>query len=206
MKENYQKKLDEIINSIEKENVVPSLLLHSCCAPCSSYVIEYLSNYFNITVYYYNPNIYPLEEYEKRKAEQIKSLDQFKTKNKLNIIDSDYNYNDFLKISEGLENEREGGKRCFSCYKLRLENTALKAKELKYDYFTTTLTISPYKNSFKINEIGNYLENKYQIKYLYSDFKKKEGYKKSIELAKKYNLYRQDYCGCLYSKIERENN
>lgn len=204
MKENYQKKLNQIINEIQNNNIIPSLLLHSCCAPCSSYVIEYLSNYFNITVYYYNPNIYPLEEYEKRKKEQKEFINKFKTKNKVNIIDSDYNYEDFLKIAESLEKEPEGGNRCSACYILRLENTCLKAKNLNYDYFTTTLTISPYKNSEKINRIGQELENKYQVKYLYSDFKKKEGYKRSIELAKKYNLYRQNYCGCIFSKNERE--
>ena len=198
---NYQKVLDEIINNLD---YVPNLLLHTCCAPCSSAVIEYLANYFNITVYYYNPNISPEEEYLKRKEEQIRFLNTFKSPNKLDMIDADYNYNDFLDTIKGLENELEGGKRCFKCYNLRLEKTAIKAKELGYDYFGTTLTVSPYKNSNKLNEIGSILEKKYDIKYLYSDFKKKEGYKRSIELSKKYNLYRQDYCGCIYSKMERD--
>jgi len=202
VKMNYQEKLDEILNNLD---YVPNLLLHSCCAPCSSYVIEYLSKYFDITIYYYNPNISPYEEYEKRKKEQIKLINSLKTKNKLNIIDCDYNYDDFLNVVEGLENEPEGGSRCSKCYLLRIEETAKKAKEINYDYFATTLTVSPYKNSKKINEIGYMLEEKYNIKYLCSDFKKKNGYKRSIELSKEYGLYRQDYCGCVFSKMEREN-
>ena len=198
---NYQKELDKIISNLD---YTPNLLLHTCCAPCSSAVIEYLTNYFNITVFYYNPNISPLEEYEKRKKEQIKFINEFKSKNKLNIIDCDYDEEAFKCIAKGLENEPEGGKRCHKCYNLRLEKTALKAKELGYDYFGTTLTVSPYKNSQVLNEIGRILEEKHNIKYLYSDFKKKEGYKRSIELSKKYNLYRQNYCGCIYSKKERE--
>ena len=197
----FQEQLDKIIENL---NYTPNLLLHSCCAPCSSYCIEYLSNYFNITIYYYNPNISPIEEYEKRKNEQIKFINEFKTKNKLNIIDSDYNYDDFLNVINGLENEPEGGSRCSKCYLLRMDKTAKKASDLKYDYFATTLTVSPYKNSKKINEIGYLLEKKYKIKYLPSDFKKKNGYKRSIELSKEYNLYRQNYCGCVFSKMERE--
>lgn len=200
MKTNYQLKLEEILNSL---NYTPKLLLHTCCAPCSSYCIEYLSNYFDITVLYYNPNISPIQEYEKRKKEQIRFLKEFKSKNKLDFMDCDYNYDDFLNIAKGLENLKEGGERCFKCYNLRLEKTALMALQNHFDYFGTTLTVSPYKNSEKLNEIGSLLEKKYGIKYLYSDFKKKNGYKKSIELSKKYNLYRQDYCGCIYSKIER---
>lgn len=198
---NYREELDKVINNLD---YIPNLLLHSCCAPCSSYVIEYLSNYFNITIYYYNPNISPVEEYNKRKQEQIKFINEFKSTNKLNIIDVDYNYDDFLNITCGLENEPEGGSRCNKCYLLRLEETAKKAKQLNYDYFATTLTVSPYKNSKKLNEIGYLLEQKYNIKYLCSDFKKKDGYKRSIELAKEYNLYRQNYCGCIFSKRERE--
>lgn len=200
---NYQNKLEEIINEI---NGIPNLLLHSCCAPCSSYVIEYLSEYFNITIYYYNPNIYPVNEYEKRKQEQINFIKKFNSKNKLNFIESDYENNLFDEISSGLEKEPEGGNRCHNCYYLRLEKTALKAKELNYDYFGTTLTVSPYKNSKVLNEFGKKLEEKYKIKYLFSDFKKKEGYKRSIELSKQYNLYRQNYCGCIYSKKESGNN
>lgn len=197
---NYQSKLDEIIENLD---YIPKLLLHTCCAPCSSYCIEYLSNYFDITVLYYNPNISPIEEYEKRKNEQIKFLKEFKSKNKLDILDIDYNYNEFSNIATGLEQEPEGGKRCVKCYKLRLERTAQVAIENNFDYFGTTLTVSPYKNSQVLNRIGEELENTYNIKYLYSDFKKKEGYKRSIELSKQYDLYRQDYCGCVYSKKER---
>ena len=198
---NYQNKLDEILSSLD---YVPKLLLHTCCAPCSSYCIEYLSNYFDITVLYYNPNISPKEEYEKRKQEQIRFLKEFKSKNKLEIMDIDYNYEEFLNICKGLEKEPEGGARCIKCYQLRLEKTAEVALKKHFDYFGTTLTVSPYKNSQKLNKIGNFLEEKYDVKYLYSDFKKKEGYKRSIELSKIYNLYRQDYCGCVFSKRERD--
>jgi len=199
---NYQYEMDKLLNSLD---YVPNLLLHSCCAPCSSYVIEYLSKYFNITIFYYNPNISPIEEYEKRKEEQIRFINQFKTVNKVNIKDADYDYEKFLEIAKGLEQELEGGSRCSKCYLLRLEKTALKAKELNFDYFATTLTVSPYKNSDKINDIGKLLEEKYNIKYLFSDFKKKDGYKRSIELASTYNLYRQNYCGCEFSRKEKNN-
>lgn len=194
---NYDIKLEEIINSLD---YTPKLLLHSCCAPCSSACIERLSNYFDITILYYNPNIEPFEEYLKRKEEEIRFINEFKTKNKLDILDCDYDNDKFHEVSKGLEDEVEGGKRCHRCYRLRLEYTAKKAKELNYDYFGTTLTVSPYKNSQVLNEIGASLEETYNIKYLYSDFKKKEGYKRSIELSKEYDLYRQNYCGCIYSK------
>ena len=198
MKINYDLRLEEIIKSLD---YVPKLLLHSCCAPCSSAVIERLSNFFDITIIYYNPNIEPYEEYLKRKDEEIKFVSEFKTKNKLDMIDCDYDNELYHETVEGLEQEKEGGIRCHKCYNLRLEYTAKKAKELNYDYFGTTLTISPYKNAQVLNELGSILEEKYQIKYLYSDFKKREGYKRSIELSKDYNLYRQNYCGCIYSKI-----
>lgn len=204
MKQNYQVVLDKILSDIEKQDKVPSLLLHSCCAPCSSYVLEYLSNFFEITIYYYNPNISPYEEFQKRALEQIKLIEKLTTKHSINYIIPDYNYNDFEQIVKGLENNLEGGNRCFKCYELRLERTCRYAKEHNFDYFTTTLSISPYKNSNKINEIGELLEQKYQINYLYADFKKKNGYQRSIELSKKYNLYRQNYCGCIYSKRSRE--
>ena len=197
MKENYQKELDKLINNMKEPK---KLLLHSCCAPCSSYVISYLSDYFEITVLYYNPNIEPIEEYNYRKEEQIKLINTLKTKYKVSFMDCDYDndlYHDFIK---GLEEEKEGGKRCSKCFLLRLEKTAELAKKNKFDYFGTTLTVSPYKNAFTLNSIGKSLEIKYNVKYLISDFKKKEGYKKSIELSKKYNLYRQNYCGCIYSK------
>lgn len=203
MKTNYQLVLNNIIENINKENKVPSLLLHSCCAPCSSYVIEYLSNYFNITIYYYNPNISPNEEFEKRSLEQIRLIDTMKTKHKVNYIISKYDNSKYEDIIKGLENESEGGNRCFKCYTLRLEETCKFAKDNNYDFFGTTLSVSPYKNSQKLNEIGEYLQKKYNINYLYADFKKNNGYKRSIELSKQYNLYRQDYCGCIYSKNER---
>ncbi|MBR1413404.1 MAG: epoxyqueuosine reductase QueH [Bacilli bacterium] len=199
---NYQKKLDEIISNLD---YTPRLLLHSCCAPCSSYCLSYLNNYFDITVLYYNPNIEPYEEYLKRKEEQIKLIEIMPKTNKIDIIDCDYDNEIYHDKIIGLESELEGGARCSVCYYLRLEYTANKAKELGYDYFGTTLTVSPYKNSQRLNLIGETLANKYNIKYLYSDFKKKNGYKKSIEYSKEYNLYRQDYCGCIYSKQERDS-
>ncbi|AYD40401.1 hypothetical protein D4Z93_07635 [Clostridium fermenticellae] len=201
---NYQKKLDEIIKKVDINGEIPSLMLHSCCAPCSSYVIEYLSEYFKITVFYYNPNIYPRDEYLKRKVEQEHFINSIKTKYKVNFIEGDYDNKKFFDISKGLENEHEGGLRCFRCYELRLSATAEMAKKLKSDYFTTTLSISPYKNAQKLNEIGESLSKEYNIKYLYSDFKKKDGYKRSIELSNKYGLYRQNYCGCVFSKRERQ--
>lgn len=176
------------------------ILLHSCCAPCSSHVITYLAPYYNITVLYYNPNIYPKEEYEKRKQEQIKLINELNTPNKLDYLDCDYDNDVYEELIKGYENCPERGARCPICFKLRLEKTAKLAKEHNYDYFCTTLTVSPYKNATQINEIGASLSDKYQIKWLYSDFKKEDGYKKSIELSKKYNLYRQNYCGCIYSQ------
>ncbi len=205
MKINYQKKLDEIINEIVEQQKVPSLLLHSCCAPCSSYVIEYLSNYFKITVFYYNPNIYPEVEYRKRVEEEKRFISEFKTKYEVNFIEGKYDDKRFYEEVKGLENEKEGGRRCFKCYKLRLLETAKLAKDKNFDYFTTTLSISPYKNAQKLNEIGEIIENQYDVKYLYSDFKKKNGYKRSIELSGEYNLYRQNYCGCIFSQREQSD-
>ena len=196
----YQDLLELELEKIKNSNKIPNILLHSCCAPCSSYVISYLTNYFNITILYYNPNISPIEEYEKRKQEQIKLINELNTKNKINILDCDYENDLYEQTIKGLENEPERGLRCHKCYQLRLEKTAKLAKDNNFDYFTTTLTVSPYKNSNILNEIGISLQDKYNIKWLYSDFKKKDGYKKSIELSKKYNLYRQNYCGCIYSK------
>jgi predicted adenine nucleotide alpha hydrolase (AANH) superfamily ATPase len=197
---NYNNKMEEIIAIEQEKNNIPSILLHSCCAPCSSHVISTLTPYFNITILYYNPNIEPYEEYLKRKEEEIRFLKEYPNINKLDIIDCDYDNDKFKAISKGLEDAPEGGARCFKCYRLRLEKTAEIAKEKGYDYFGTTLTVSPYKNSSKLNEIGEELEKEYNVKYLYSDFKKKNGYKHSIELSKEYNLYRQDYCGCVFSK------
>lgn len=197
MKENFSIKCESILSKIDSTQ---SLLLHSCCAPCSSYVISYLSDYFDITILYYNPNIYPYEEYLKRKKEQIRLIKSLDVKNKLTIIDCDYDNNLYEKAIKGLENEPERGRRCDICYLMRMEKTAIMAKENDFDYFCTTLSVSPYKNSDIINKIGEKLQNKYSVKWLYSDFKKKEGYKKSILLSQKYNLYRQNYCGCIYSK------
>ncbi len=203
---NYQKELDKIIEQNQREDLVPSLLLHSCCAPCSSYTVEYLSNYFNITVLYYNPNISPKDEYEKRKSEQLRLIAEMKTKYPVKFLDCDYDYNEFLDIAKGYENCPEGGERCFRCYRLRLEKTARLGKDNGFDYFCTTLSISPLKNSQKINEIGLRLEDEYGIKWLKSDFKKKEGYKRSIVLSKEYNLYRQNFCGCAFSKVQNVEN
>ena len=197
---NYQKILDKKIEEIQLKNEFPKLLLHSCCAPCSSYVIEYLSKYFDITVLYYNPNIYPEEEYEKRKAEEIRLINEKKWENSVKFMDCDYDNYLFEKAVENLKNEPEGGKRCHVCFNLRLEKTACLAKENNFDYFTTTLTISPLKDEQYINNAGNQTGKKYGVEYLFSDFKKKNGYKRSIELSKEFNLYRQNFCGCIYSK------
>lgn len=200
---NYQKKLDEILEELKGNEKVPTLLLHACCAPCSSYVLEYLSNYFKITIYYYNPNIYPVDEYTRRINELKEFVKVFKTKNEVSFKEEEYKIEAFYKSVKGLEKLGERSERCYNCYKFRMERSAIYAKENNYDYFTTTLSISPYKNSNWINEIGALLEEKYGIKYLYSDFKKRNGYKRSLELSKIYNLYRQSYCGCVYSKEER---
>ncbi|HEY5524664.1 MAG TPA: epoxyqueuosine reductase QueH [Clostridium sp.] len=202
---NYQKELDALIENLIDKEEEPTLLLHSCCAPCSSYVLEYLSNYFKITIFYYNPNIYPETEYSRRVIEQQELIRVMKTKNPIKFMQGDYDTKSFYSIAKGLEVEKEGGERCFKCYELRLRETVKVAKDGGYDYFTTTLSISPHKNAKKLNEIGEILGDKQGVKYLYSDFKKKNGYKRSIELSTEYNLYRQDYCGCLYSKNEREN-
>ena len=199
-KRNYQKELDQILTENQKEEKIPVLLLHSCCAPCSSYVLEYLSDYFDITIYYYNPNISSKSEYEKRVSEQKRLINEMKTKNKVMFIEGEYNPELFFEISKGLEDAPEGGERCFKCYRQRLEKTADFAKKNGFDYFTTTLSISPHKHADKINEIGIDLEIINNIKYLKADFKKKNGYKRSIELSKEYNLYRQNFCGCVFSK------
>ena len=192
MKENYNNIFEDITSKL---NYRPKVLLHSCCAPCSSHVVTLLKEYFDVTVLYSNPNIYPFEEYLKRKNEQIKLLEILN----IPIMDIDYDHNEFKENVKGLEDEKEGGARCNKCFALRLEKTAILAQLNQFEYFCTTLTVSPYKNSQIINKIGAILEQKYNVKYLYSDFKKKEGYKKSIELSKKYDLYRQHYCGCEYS-------
>ena len=204
---NYQKQLDDLIENLYKEKQRPELLLHSCCAPCSSYVLEYLSQYFDITVFYYNPNIYPQEEYEKRVEEQKNLLRTMQLKGKVKFLQGEYNPRIFFDSVCGMETEPEGGKRCFQCYELRLRETARFAREHGFDYFTTTLSISPYKNAAKLNEIGSKLSQEYQVSFLPSDFKKKNGYKRSIELSREYNLYRQDYCGCIFSvRKEKDKN
>lgn len=201
---NYQKKLDEVLETIEKTNKKPKLLLHSCCAPCSSYVIEYLSNFFEITIYYYNPNIHPNSEYNRRLNELKKFLSIYKCENNITLVEEKYNPKEYFDSIKGLENLGEKSKRCYNCYEFRMDMAAKYAKENCFDYFTTTLSISPYKNAEWINVIGEKLQQKYEIDYLFADFKKKNGYKRSLELSKIYNLYRQDYCGCIYSKEERE--
>ncbi len=200
---NYQKELDKLIDHLQKEEKVPTLLLHSCCAPCSSYVLEYLSSYFKITVLYYNPNIYPESEYSKRIIEQQTLIGEMNTKYPVQFIAGSYDKEKFYEMAKGLEEVKEGGVRCFKCYELRLRETAEIAKEGGYDYFTTTLSISPLKNAAKLNEIGLKLAEEYGVSYLTSDFKKKNGYKRSVELSAQYGLYRQDYCGCEFSMRQR---
>ena len=187
---------------ISKLDYRPKLLLHACCAPCSSHTLMVLKDYFDITIFYSNDNIYPKSEYDKR-LDEISTFVK-KISNDIDVIYDEYNESDFDNAISGLESLGEKSKRCYECYKLRLEKTAIKAKELNYDYFTTTLSISPYKVEKWINEIGYMLEDKYQIKYLYSNFKKDDGYNDSIKLSNEYGLYRQDYCGCKYSLKERD--
>ena len=197
---NYQKELEKTIKSFN--GMKPSLLLHACCAPCSSYVLEYLADYFDITLFYYNPNITYKDEYEKR-VQELKNLVKL-MKLDIRIIEGKYEPERFFQMAKGLEKLAEGGERCFKCYELRLNEAAILARQMDFDYFTTTLSISPMKNAEKLNEIGERLAVQYGVKYLFSDFKKKNGYKRSIELSREYNLYRQDYCGCVYSKMQRE--
>lgn len=201
---NYQKELDKLIIKFTEEGQVPSLLLHSCCAPCSSYCIEYLSQFFYVTVFYYNPNIYPDEEYYHRVKEQQRFIKEFPTKYPVKFIEGDYDKSSFYEIAKGLEKEPEKGKRCQRCYDLRLRRTAAVAKEKGFDFFSTTLTISPMKDSQVLNEIGASIGTELGINWLYSDFKKREGYKRSTEISKEYDMYRQDYCGCVYSYNERQ--
>lgn len=200
---NYQKELDKVIEVLQRQGRVPRLLLHSCCAPCSSYVLEYLSRYFEITVFYYNPNIYPPEEFGKRVEEQKRLIAQLPAEHPISFLDGPYEPERFYEMARGLEQVPEGGARCFKCYRLRLTETAEMARAGKYDYFTTTLSISPLKNAEKLNEIGGQLAKDYGVDYLYSDFKKRNGYKRSTELSREYGLYRQDYCGCEFSAKAR---
>lgn len=202
-KRNYQKELDRKIEQLVRDGQVPSLLLHSCCAPCSSYVLEYLSQYFRITVLYYNPNIYPESEYRSRVEEQIRLIQNLPVKYPVQFLESDYIPKDFYDCAKGMEHLPEGGERCFACYRLRLNEAAYEAKERGCDFFATTLSISPLKNAEKLNEIGEQLALEYGVNWLPNDFKKKNGYKRSTELSREYDLYRQDYCGCIYSYRER---
>lgn len=197
---NYQNMMEEELEKIKALPEKPSLLLHACCAPCSSYILELLQDCFNITLYFYNPNIYPKEEYDRRLNELKLFVERFDSSNKINLIEEKYTPLEFATCVSGLEDEREGGARCFKCYDLRLSRTAVKASEDEFDYFCTTLSISPHKNADKINEIGRELSNIYDIKFLFSNFKKKNGFKRSLKLSKDFDLYRQEYCGCEYSK------
>lgn len=196
---NYNLMQKEIFEKVKTFNEKPKLLMHSCCAPCSSYCLEKVTDFFKTDVFYYNPNITDTDEYFKRLTEQILFVEKV-YKGSVKVIEGDYVKADFLNAVKGLENEKEGSSRCKLCYKLRMEETAKTAKELGYDYFTTTLSVSPYKISSWLNEIGEELEKQYGVKYLYADFKKENGYKRSIELSNEYGLYRQNYCGCEFSK------
>ena len=196
---NYQKELDKLIEKLKREHKIPRLLLHSCCAPCSSYVLEYLSDCFDITVFYYNPNIYPESEYTKRILEQQTLIGEMDTKHPVSFIAGHYDRERFYEMAAGMEHLKEGGERCLKCYELRLREAAELAAKGGFEYFTTTLSISPLKNADRLNEIGLRLETEFGVSYLQSDFKKKNGYKRSIELSKEFGLYRQDYCGCEFS-------
>lgn len=199
---NYQKELDKLIEKVTLEEKRPLLYLHSCCAPCSSYCLLYLAKYFDIIDFYYNPNISPKEEHDKRAKELERLINAYEDEYGYSIkfVEGIYEPEKFYEMAKGLESVEEGGERCFKCYRLRMEEAAKNAKEAGADYFTTTLSISPLKNAAKINEIGEELEKIYGVKHLPSDFKKREGYKQSVELSAKYELYRQNYCGCVYSK------
>ncbi len=201
-KRNFQTEMEKMIEKNRKENEVPSLLLHSCCAPCSSYVLETLSEDFNITVFYYNPNIYPEEEYWKRVEEQKEFIRRLPAKHPISFLEGKHEKERFYESVKGLEKIPEGGERCFACFALRLGESVRVANEGSFDYVTTTLTISPLKNAQKLNEIGESLCQKNNLKWLPSDFKKKNGYKRSTELSKEYGMYRQDYCGCVFSLQE----
>lgn len=204
-KQNYHLKMLEMISEYCGEDRVPRLLLHSCCAPCSSYCLELLSQHFAVTVFYYNPNIYPPEEYEMRVKEQDRFIKEFPAKNPIFFVEGTYDTAKFYEMAKGMEQLKEGKERCFSCYEMRLRESAEYAKEHGFDFFTTTLSISPLKNAEKLNEIGQKLEAEYGIKYLYSDFKKQNGYKRSTEISNEYDMYRQYYCGCVYSKKQRDD-
>lgn len=204
-KTNYQLILDKTLEKISREEIRKKLLLHACCAPCSSYVLEYLSRYFDITLYFYNPNIAPYEEYAFRAEELERLISEMPLFGKVELVCEKYDSDEFYNKIKGLEGEAEGGSRCRLCYTLRLEKSAAYAREHGFDYFCTTLSISPYKNAAWLNEIGGELGKRYGVDYLFSDFKKKNGYKRSCELSDIYSLYRQDFCGCEFSRRGKEN-
>ena len=201
---NYAKELERLIQKLQQEGKVPRLLLHACCAPCSSAVLEYLSQYFAITLLYYNPNIAPLEEYQKREAELRRLISQMKFTHPVELLPCQYDGQAFVQAARGLEGEPEGGKRCEACFRLRLRYTAQEAARLRFDYYTTTLSISPMKNAPLLNQLGEEIGREFGVAHLPSDFKKKDGYKRSVQLSKEYDLYRQDYCGCAFSKAQRQ--
>ena len=201
---NYQKELEKLIEKQQRDGEKPSLLLHSCCAPCSSYVLEYLAPYFRICDFFFNPNISPKKEYEDRKEELVRLISEMGLSAEVTFLEGTYKPEDFFAMAKGLEDLPEGGERCFKCYEMRLRESARIAKEQGTEYFATTLTISPLKNAQKLNEIGERLAEEYGVKYLPSDFKKKNGYKRSVELSAQYELYRQNYCGCVFSKLQSE--
>lgn len=201
---NYAKELERLIQKLQQEGKVPRLLLHACCAPCSSAVLEYLSQYFAITLLYYNPNIAPLEEYQKREAELRRLVSQMKFTHPVELLPCQYDGQAFVQAARGLEGEPEGGKRCEACFRLRLRYTAQEAARLRFDYYTTTLSISPMKNAPLLNQLGEEIGREFGVAHLPSDFKKKDGYKRSVQLSKEYDLYRQDYCGCAFSKAQRQ--
>lgn len=203
-KENYQHILEKTLKQLEQSERRPRLLLHSCCGPCSSYVLEYLTTYFDITIFYYNPNIAPFEEFTFRAEEQQKLLKEMALASPVSFLLGSYDSASFFSLAQGHETEPEGGPRCKACYQLRLRKTAEVAKKEGFDYFTTTLSISPHKDAQALNQIGKELSEEYDIPYLFSDFKKRDGYRRSCQLSQIYGLYRQDYCGCPYSKLEAE--
>lgn len=202
---NFQRELDGLIEDNARRGLVPRLLLHSCCAPCSSYCLEYLAEHFEITILYYNPNITEEEEYRKRVEEQKRLISELPVRHAVKFAEGEYKPGDFYNIARGLEDAPEGGARCFKCYRLRLEYAAKYAAERRFDCFCTTLSISPLKNAAKLNEIGEELAALYGVAWLPSDFKKRGGYQRSIELSREYGLYRQNYCGCEFSRKYIEN-
>jgi len=204
MERNAQKEMTSLLRRLSESGQRPRLLLHACCGPCSSYVLEYLARYFEITVFYFNPNTAPEEEYRRRGAELARLLRELPAAGQVELVEGAYQPERFYEAVRGLEEEREGGARCFACYGLRLRETAAQARERGFDFFTSTLSISPYKNAAKLNELGEALSEELGVRYLWADFKKKGGYQRSIELSREYSLYRQEYCGCAFSYAEAQ--